>query len=88
MSSFVSVMNRCVRNTFQMKNLLMRNNINNNYVIHRGFKLWQEKTLKLMYHRSRLFKAVPHKHRPRSDRQEWFDLIITSYEINIDFVFF
>lgn len=82
MSSIVFLMNRCVRNAFQISNLLIKNNVNNNnnYVIYRGFKLWQEKTLKLMYHRSRLFKAVPHKHRPRSVRQEWFDLIIICYQ--------
>lgn len=73
MNSSVLLMNRFFRNSYKMKKLLNPNNNSlSNDIICRSLKLWQIKTLRLMYKRSRLFDAVKRDPDPRSIRQEWY----------------
>lgn len=78
MNSLFSITNRLICKSQQIRRLL---NGRDQWIVcqtRRELKLWQEKTLKLMYQRSRSFDAVKRPMEPRSVRQEWygFDMLL------------
>ncbi|XP_054155229.1 39S ribosomal protein L44, mitochondrial-like, partial [Oppia nitens] len=71
MTSMMASLSRITLHSRGSVNRLLQMRPNNQLVANRTFKLWYEKTLKLMYNRSRLLNAVKSPLFHRNTKQEW-----------------